>query len=368
MSSDVRIQLAEALPSVIQFFLTYVTGYPIPGSKPLWTTTPVQETVGTAVWLLASVFACAWCWTIGDWWIGLVPILWLHTIGAARKSLAQIIHYAIHNRLMGSRLMNRLVGEIFSTILFLQPFDEYQPEHGGSHHGDDFATLKDPDVQLLLMLGFKPGMSRRQLWRQLRRVSLSPLFILKFTKTRLISNFWNARNYRKWMSFIWLLCVSGVVYWFDCWTSFFVAYLIPIIVLYPVSALFQFVSEHQWLCRNDNQSFLDEHKRLSWGRFLADPVPNRNLPLWKRYTAWARWWLRLFFVHLPIRIAVLPGDLSQHDYHHRNPASRDWPIARYARSRDIEQNHHAIPYRDIWGLANAIDTVFEGLSRAKAIT
>lgn len=150
MSCEMRINMAEVLPSAIQPFPTYVTGYPIPGLKPLWTTTPAQETIGTAVWFLASVFACGWCWTTGGWWVGLVPIFWLHTVGAARKSLAQIIHYAMHNRPIKSRLVNRVMGQIFTTILILQSFLEYLRDHVELHHRDAVAAAKASQTRSIL--------------------------------------------------------------------------------------------------------------------------------------------------------------------------------------------------------------------------
>lgn len=55
---------------------------------------------------------------------------------------------------------------------------------------------------------------------------------------------------------------------------------------------------------------------MTSARVLLDPPPDRDLPIAARTRAWTRWWLRLLFVHLPIRVAVLPFDLPHHDLHH----------------------------------------------------
>ncbi|MFM7579473.1 MAG: hypothetical protein ACKO5Q_21385, partial [Microcystaceae cyanobacterium] len=47
-----------------------------------------------------------------------------------------------------------------------------------------------------------------------------------------------------------------------------------------------------------------------------------------------RWWLRLFFYHLPVRLLILTGDSPVHDYHHRRPAS-DWVNAHCDRQAEL---------------------------------
>jgi hypothetical protein len=110
-----------------------------------------------------------------------------------------------------------------------------------------------------------------------------------------------------------------------------------------------------------------QHKRilgrLTFGRFVGDPLPSRALPLGQWLWAWGRWLTRLLFLHIPTRMCVLPGDLCQHDWHHRHPRG-DWSNAYYERQRDRAAGCPGWPepYREVWGLGAAIDVVFAGLA------
>jgi hypothetical protein len=95
-------------------------------------------------------------------------------------------------------------------------------------------------------------------------------------------------------------------------------------------------------------------------------VPACSPCLWKGMIAWLRWVVAMVFYHLPVRLLVVVGDLPNHDFHHRYPATPDWMIAAYARQHDIEAGMRGgPPYSEIWGLGQAIHRMFEGLSRAQ---
>ena len=103
--------------------------------------------------------------------------------------------------------------------------------------------------------------------------------------------------------------------------------------------------------------------RLTFGRFVGEPIPSRDLPPGQWLWAWGRWLFRVFALHIPTRLCVLPGDLCQHDFHHRHPRG-DWSNAGYERQRDLTAGCPGWPepYREVWGLDNAIDVVFTGLA------
>jgi hypothetical protein len=103
--------------------------------------------------------------------------------------------------------------------------------------------------------------------------------------------------------------------------------------------------------------------RLTVGRFVGEPIPSSGLSLGPWLWAWGRWLARLLLLHVPSRLCVLMGDLCQHDWHHRHPRG-DWSNAGYARQRDRAAGCPGWPeaYREVWGLGNAIDAVFEGLA------
>jgi len=107
--------------------------------------------------------------------------------------------------------------------------------------------------------------------------------------------------------------------------------------------------------------------RKSHGRFNADSPP--DFPFRQQPLAWLFWLVRMLGYHLPVRIAILPGELPEHDYHHRHPHSKDWANGIYARQQDLEAGcpGWCESYTEVWGLFEATDRVFETLSKAPNI-
>ena len=119
--------------------------------------------------------------------------------------------------------------------------------------------------------------------------------------------------------------------------------------------------EHRWLRVRGAKEALKTHiARLTVGRFCGSPIPTTH----DTYMAWLRWTAQML-VHLFWREFVLVGDMPAHDWHHRYASNRDWPNALYARQQDLEANSPdwEDPYTEVWGLLNAIDAVFDGLSQ-----
>jgi hypothetical protein len=110
------------------------------------------------------------------------------------------------------------------------------------------------------------------------------------------------------------------------------------------------------------------YARRCHGRFCGDAVPgHEGRPASLR--AWARWWLRTLFIHVPTRVCVLVGDLPAHDWHHlcsllrRDPGT--WPSAIYERQRAIDSGHDAgMQSREIWGIGGMVTYVLRQLSEA----
>src|SRR5690606_17490729 len=92
--------------------------------------------------------------------------------------------------------------------------------------------------------------------------------------------------------------------------EFLVCVALPLTVFYHIAALLQFLSEHLWLrvpqAGESRELFI---ARLTRGRFLGEGFPPGHLGGIRRVLAWTRWWARMLLVHLPARVAVLPGDL-----------------------------------------------------------
>jgi hypothetical protein len=79
------------------------------------------------------------------------------------------------------------------------------------------------------------------------------------------------------------------------------------------------------------------------------------------------WTVRFFCYHLPVRVAVLPGDSMHHDHHHRHPRTEEWTISTYERFDHLRNGcpgFEDYPHSHAWSLGEAIDRVFTRMSAA----
>ncbi|RPI86344.1 MAG: hypothetical protein EHM42_06075 [Planctomycetaceae bacterium] len=219
--------------------------------------------------------------------------------------------------------------------------------------------MRDPDLLLLLRLGFVPGMTRGEYWRHMLRLLFSPRFQAQMTLTRLHANLVEARGVRLAAAWIWLLALLALAAsgW---WLELLLAYLLPVFVFGNMAALLQLLSEHTYVHLGQGR----DSRRLIWSRltharFFGEALPAPGASLWR----FIGFWLRMFFWHLPLRIWVVPGDLSNHDWHHVEPGDARWTQAAYAR-RDAARTaaETGVPYLEVWGLTNALDLTFRHLA------
>jgi hypothetical protein len=356
----------ERFPGWTQHLWTWITGKALPGQGQLVTLTPISYLIFDLIALVSGI-GSAW-WIVGHgptWSLALVPLCWVFTVAASRVCSTVIAHHCVHSRFTRKIVKDRFMAQVLSTLVCTEDADQYYEDHINLHHRKaTFATLADPTIQHLLMLGFRPGMTTHQLWRQLAWTVISPKFHLHFLYTRLAQNLIRSAPYRRVMAVVYLGSVVGAVAWEGAWLAFALAVLVPLIPLYQIVALLEFLSEHAWFkAKDDTLGGRAFHVSHSWGRFSGDPLPAPGLSLGAALASWSRWTVRLFLYHLPARILVIPGDLSQHDFHHRFPSSSHWVRAAYARQEDIDAGHPGWPaYTDVWGLAVAINHVFLILS------
>jgi hypothetical protein len=358
--------------------VAHFTGSWPEGFRPRWKRRPWWHLVTTGLSLCGGVAASSLIAMAPPRLWPLLLLSWMFTVHGARKALLVICHYAVHGQMTGNNRLDRLLVEALSTVLIIQPFSGYYQDHIRTHHGPAFATLADPDAQFLLALGFQPGMSRDALWRHLYWTIVSPRFHAHFLWSRLKMNYIAAPLYRRLMAGGYAVAVVTCLVLTRTWCPWLMAWVVPLF-LYHVVALLQFVSEHQWLHVHQpppgmphrrgpmalHHAHADKHMlcRLTFGRFVGDPLPSRDLPPGQWLWAWGWWLLRLLVLHIPTRMCVLPGGLCQHDWHHRHPRG-DWANACYERRRDLTAGCPGWPepYREVWGLGHAIDMVFAGLA------
>lgn len=362
---DVRATFLR-FPSWTQNFWTWLTGKALPHQQPF-----IRHSWLTYLSLTLSVFFTGLClsslslaYRFNGWWLALLTG-WILTLAAARTMILVIAHQCIHKQFSGSVALDKFCGELVTVLTVYQDAHAFKVEHFDSHHQREvFATIADPPVQVLLRLGFRPGMTRQQLWRRAIIVFLSPAFYWRGFWDRLKCNFkgfWRLAGFLAW-SGLWL----SVPFWLPHgWQVLLFAFALPVIPLAQLSALLDKLGEHAWLTAPaPEHGARNYHVSATWARFCGSAVPGPSSSLYKNLIAWCRWVLSMLFYHLPARLFVVVGDLPNHDYHHRYPATRDWMIAAYARQREIDQGCAQPPYTEIWGMFQAIDRTFHALSEA----
>lgn len=288
---------------------------------------------------------------------------WLLLVGGTRRCQVELNHFAIHNRVFKSKTLNRNFVEVTSTLLFIQDFAGYLLDHIGigHHKANEFCGPHDPDWIFLNALGLKPGMTRQQCWHWLGHTCFSPRFHWMFLKARCRANFLSPNRYRRAMAIIWAGIVIGVTSWHQAWVVVGLAWIFPLTILYHISALLQFTSEHKWYAplRPDETPAI-RHARLSHARYSmsAFPLQNEHQGGAQHTLAVMKWVAITLLVDLPARVACLVGDLPVHHKHHGNPGAKDWAMAIY--TPEGEKNKLYSPA--YWGLIAAFDAVFDHIA------
>jgi len=338
----------------IQTFLTWLTGMPYKGEE-ITNNSRFYYLASSIAKLGVGVTASAWLWHELTKIIVLQVVPYLVIVGAARDLLPSIAHMCIHCKFTGNRKTDHFISDCITTLLFLQDSEGYFVDHIKKHHNINmFATPEDPDAALLLRLGFHPGLSKEAYWQKLYQTMISPSFHWFFLKRRFLSNYVTATLQRRIMALAWLIIIVTIVIQTNSFSTFIVSWVIPLTFCYHISALCQYCSEHLFFATSGSKSL---------GRFCGEALPKasfRECP-----QAWIGWLFRMIFYHLPVRIAVLPGTLPEHDFHHKYPSDSNWMNGKYSRQREIDAGVQG--YVDIWGLHNALDYVFEHLSNTPAI-
>ena len=355
------------LPLILQPVLTWITGKPYPGQRPIMLWTPLTRTVSNLLWVLVGLFLSHLALTGEGPERFALPVTLLVTAAGLRALYIESAHAAVHHQFFvsddpafPSARLNRFATELLTALTFTNGYHVFFEEHIRGHHPHT-GTRKDPDYKMLLLFRFVPGMSVTRYWVHFLFTLVSPRFHGLYLWSRLKANFVQAPRARKASALFVQGALLGVAAWHDAWMLYLVGFLVPLTVLYHVSSLMQMLgSEHRWGV--DVGRGKEAVARMSFGRFLGDVYPAAGTALAK-----VRFFLRLLFVHLPARMFVLVGnDLGPaHDMHHRAPAA-DWPNAPFVREREVRQGTPGwtLPYEDRWSsLVGHMHQVFVDWSR-----
>lgn len=316
-------------------------------------------------WLVVGTAGVVWSLQAG--WLAGIPVYiasMILIVGGARYFVATNIHMMAHHLMFSKASTNHWWGEIFGTIFLIQSIARYRSQHL-SHHGKIFSTLQDGDAVMVLRLGFAPGKTRRELWLNLIRICLSPIFHFQFFVARLNENLILCPRYRAAMTIGWFT-ILGLIGYEVGFAILFHAYILPIVLLIQIPAFVQVLCEHIYI--STDLPPRKRHLLLSNGRYCGIPLP-RHSGSDARYAAdLAVWALRIFFVELPARITIFQGSLPEHDWHHRHPGSRQWANGRMLREEELRTEvleRGETDFLEVWGSIEIVDRVLRSISKAQ---
>ncbi len=332
----------RALPGVLQPFLTWVTGVPLAGERPLIPWSPAKVAALGVFQIAAGIALGALALAPFRWWSApLLVLSWLTTAGGMRRLDVLMIHQSLHGMVAASPRANRVVGELLTTLLWRAPYDENRKEHL-LHHAFP-CSMKDIDTRYLIGTGMRPGMARAEFHRYLVKLLFSPRHHWGFFWGRLESNFSRAAPpYRLAMSVAHLAIVAAFLAVTHLWAGWLVLWLVPVSFFFQNATVLYTLSEHRWwIFGHAEKLTVQQRDELTFGRLCGEAAPAGGSA-----AAWAAWWLRLLFVHSPYRAFVLVGDTVQHDLHHVRPKC-DWANSPYERFADVSAG--STRYSEVWG-------------------
>jgi hypothetical protein len=344
---------------------TWLTGKELDNRKPLWNTKSLETLVWSITWVLLGVTLTHNSIKFDH--INYIPLIIgiiLSTSGA-RYIVATIIHQCVHQNLLVGKY-NIIVAEILSTIFIVQPYHSYYKFHVVEHHGKQFSTLEDQDLTAVYKMGFSPGKSILQLYLNLIKQCVNPLFHIKFMFNRIKSNYIGVPLYRLISSILYMIVLFFICFKMGFEWSLFVV-IIPFVFLYHIASLFHLITEHNWLVRKDNETVKDSHHKNSLARFCGSKCPD-NFSLSTTFS-WTYWLILHLFYHLPVRMLILQGSLVCHDWHHRFGKNDNWANFAYLRegyAKELMLNNK-FDLTDVWGFHNSLHYVFTSLSNENQI-
>jgi fatty acid desaturase len=373
------------LPRWLQPLLTELTGKAPSGEKPWPRWSTAGRLAATLFVFVASIAASMMAIRLGGWAWALLPLTWLLTVSATRVFQTGLVHHASHGRLLVNEWANEFFGELLSLLAWLTPLGLYRLFHDKHHSGLGGPT--DPDLRFVVSRGLKPGLTVKQYWRQFWRTLFSPGFHASFLAARLQENFLlrlprefatgalspkqarlkeqflYTRPARRAASVAFALALLAGAAVSGGWWELALGYLLPITILTQMSAWAGLLGLHQWTPAPGAESKRAAQASLTSGRFVGEAAPDGSQRGWLAARAWAGFTLRMLTTHLFQRLAVVPGELPSHDWHHEVPVSWEWANHAYARRDRLAQDETRRPaYTEFWGVGRAIEATFERLA------
>lgn len=363
-------------PLWTQPFWTLATGKPLPNERPF---IHIHPALAMALDFSTAILSCGihlLMLTSPEPSIRMIGyalslVFALYLTGFLRKTQVVYGHHAIHRTLFrGRRELNERVAMCMSIFALSQSENEYKRDHLDHHRWSIFTTIRDADASLLHKFGVRPGKSIKELNRNLIRTLFSPRYHLWFLKARFSSNL---RRSPVGLSLViaWVLVIFvGIPYQFG-FVAACLALWLPMTILYQMSALLQFTTEHVWLTDGVPGNKENAYAERCHGRFCGERVPGATGTS-ASTRDWLIWISRTLLIHFPMRLTVLVGDLPAHDWHHLvamvGHSSKPWQLAIFERQHAIDSRNSAgMEEREIWGVDNMIKHVLLKMSCATPV-
>jgi hypothetical protein len=248
---------------------------------------------------------------------------------------------------------------MISALLLFKRFDDYQREHMLHHSPKKLLTSEDEFADFVLgMCRLEPGLPKRELWRRVATILVSPAFHARFLLRRVQASLLTGDRAHDlmgsvaWIAAFLAAAASGML------LEFMVVWVLPVTVLLQVATVLRILCEHRFpdpeLIAARNREFVCH---ATAGVFPGSVPPREHATTIAGFLAWTAWWIEMLTVHLFVRVFVLVGDAPCHDFHHRRPATRRWTAYIHARQEDLEAGSPGFPsgYFESWGLFEAID-------------
>ena len=285
--SAAREELYQRLPTLVQGFVTWISGIPAKAQQNRLAMTPLHVIgIGVASIAMGFIFINSAMQIGGSTGIAMYILGFCCVAGGTRRLDVLIIHQTLHSKVLPSPLQNKILGEFLTTILLRTPYVENQKEHLGHHRTP--CDEDDVDVIFLRQAGVAIARRKEVLYLRIFMIALSPVFHLRFFYNRLVANFITARPlYRLAMSWVYgaALFAPAAVYGTSYLTALVFYWLIPLSVGFQISNFLYTATKHRWwLFGNESVRGKEKRDLLSYARVCCSKAPEDN-----SITSWAGW-------------------------------------------------------------------------------
>ncbi|KAI4116197.1 MAG: hypothetical protein LQ345_003345 [Seirophora villosa] len=176
----------------------------------------------------------------------IIYLLAVVIIASRIRALENLVHEASHNNLFQSATSHRRLQFLYAFPVF-RIVEDYRRSHL-VHHKHLGDPQKDPDIVRLFDLGLDK-LPERPTW-YLLGLPMTGFLTYEYLTTS-FWEFWESSTSRSTKLFYWTSVMLGVAYW-DLYRIFLAYYLVPFLVVLPVTRYWAEISEHLGLDLHGN--------------------------------------------------------------------------------------------------------------------